>query len=166
MKCEFELINDRQWIELDLPDLKHFSVPIRIAKMAAAARLTDGEKDPLECLSDEEKNNDTINDDDRQQLNDDDKELKSHSDEFHLSKQMKKKKLSQRLDLIEIFAKNPQPFQSHLLDTNSSTLAFSSTHLLIHDQKKLILFDLKKKLYEFNWNDNDFGNHFSFFFNH
>lgn len=164
MKCEYELINDRQWIEVDLPDMKHFSVPIRIAKMAAAARLTDGEKDPLECLSDEEKKIDPTDDDDDdeddhpQRLNDEETKFKSHADDFNASKPTKKKRLSQRIDLMEIFAKNPEPFKSHLLETNSSTLAFSSTHLLVHDQKKLILFDLKKKLYEFNWNDNEFGN--------
>lgn len=161
MKCEFELINDRPWIEVELPDLKHFSVPIRIAKLAVAARLTDGEKDPLECLSDEEKKTDRIHDDDdddndnnddnnayqqRRGISDEDFKSKSHLDEFNSTKPMKKKKLSQRIDLIEIFAKNPDPYKSHRLETNSSTLAFSSTHFLAHDQRKLILFDLKKKL--------------------
>lgn len=165
MKCEYELINDRQWIEVDLPNTKHFSVPIRIAKMAVAARLTDGEKDPLECLSDEDKkidptgaDDDDDDDDDPDRFNEEESNFKSHAEDFNSSKPMKRKKLSQRIDLMEIFAKNPEPFKSHLLETNSSTLAFSSTHLLVHDQKKFILFDLKKKLYEFNWNDNEFGN--------
>jgi len=100
--------------------------------MALAARLTDGEKDPLDDLSDEEnKKNENI------------------------LKEKKKKKNS--IDILEIFSSNPDPFKYYLLETNSSTLAFSNKHILIHDNKKLILFDLNKKIYEFIWNDNDFG---------
>ena len=53
-------MNERQWINIQLPDLKNFSVPIRIAKMSLAATLTDGEKDPLDDLSDEENKNKKI----------------------------------------------------------------------------------------------------------
>ncbi len=132
IKSEYDILRDHQWININLPDLKNFSVPIRIAKMALAARLTDGEKDPLDDLSDEEnKKNENI------------------------LKEKKKKKNS--IDILEIFSSNPDPFKSYLLETNSSTLAFSNKHILIHDNKKLILFDLNKKIYEFIWNDNDFG---------
>ena len=54
MKCESNMINDHQWLIVQLPDITKFSVPIRIVKMALAARLTDGEKDPLDDLSDDE----------------------------------------------------------------------------------------------------------------
>lgn len=135
IKCEYDILNDHQWINIHLPDLKNFSVPIRIAKMALAARLTDGEKDPLDDLSDEENKKQEI-----------------------LLKEKKKKENS--IDIIEIFANNPEPFKSYLLETNSSTLAFSNKHILIHDNKKLILYDLNKKIYEFQWNDNDYGNIF------
>jgi len=62
-----------------------------------------------------------------------------------------------QIDLMEIFATNPQPFKNYDLETNSSTLAFSNNHILIHDNKKLILFDLNKKISELEWNDNDYG---------
>jgi len=103
--------------------------------MALAARLTDGEKDPLDDLSDEEnKKNENI-----------------------LKEKKKKKKKENSIEILEIFSLNPEPFKSYLLETNSSTLAFSNKYILIHDNKKLILFDLNKKIYEFIWNDNDFG---------
>ncbi|CAF2060400.1 unnamed protein product [Rotaria magnacalcarata] len=132
LKSECEIINDRQWIHVLLPDIRNFSVPIRIAKMALAARLTDGEKDPLDDLSDEE-----------------------NKEEENLS--IKKKKKLNSIDILEIFASNPDPLKTYLLETNSSTLAFSNKHILIHDNKKLILFDLNKKIYEIEWNDNDSG---------
>ena len=44
IESECRILRDHSWINLHLPDLKNFSVPIRIAKMALAARLTDGEK--------------------------------------------------------------------------------------------------------------------------
>jgi len=43
------------------------------------------------------------------------------------------------------------------LDTNSSTLAVSNTHILIHDNHQLILFDYHKQLNELQWNDNTYG---------
>jgi len=133
IKSECDILRDHPWINLHLPDLKNFSVPIRIAKMALAARLTDGgEKDPLDDLSDDET---------KKQEN--------------LLKQKKKKTNS--IDIMEIFASNPDPIKTHFLETNSSTLAFSNKHILIHDNKKLILFDLNKKITEFEWNDNDYG---------
>jgi hypothetical protein len=132
IESEYRILRDHPWINIHLPDLKHFSVPIRIAKMSLAARLTDGEKDPLDDLSDEE-----------------------NAKKENLLKEKKKKENS--IDIMEIFATNPDPFKTYLLETNSSTLAFSNKHILIHDNKKLILFDLNKKIYEFIWNDNDFG---------
>jgi hypothetical protein len=138
MKSEYDILRDHQWINIHLPDLKNFSVPIRIAKMALAARLTDGEKDPLEDLSDEE-----------------------NKKEENLLKQKKKKKNT--IEIMEIFASNPDPFQIYPLETNSSTLAFSNKHILIHDNKKLILFDLNKKINEFQWDDNDHGLYLFYF---
>jgi DNA-binding ferritin-like protein (Dps family) len=132
IKSECDMLGNHQWINIHLPDLKNFSVPIRIAKMALAARLTDGEKDPLDDLSDEE-----------------------NKKEENLLKQKKKKANS--IDVMEIFASNPEPFKSYSLETNSSTLAFSNKHILIHDNKKLILFDLNRKVHEFLWDDNDYG---------
>ena len=132
MKCEVDVINSRQWLSVQLPDIKNISVPIRIGKMALAARLTDGEKDPLDDLSDDE----------------------NKKEENLIIK--KKKKLNQ-IELMEIFANNPEPFKNYDLETNSSTLAFSNNHILIHDNKKLILFDLNKKISELEWNDNDYG---------
>jgi hypothetical protein len=123
---------------VQLPDLKNFSVPIRIAKMAVAAQLTDGEKDPLEVFSDEEN---------KLEL----QKAQGASQPTH------KRKQASRIDLIDIFASNPAGVQSYPLESNSSTLALSSTHVLLHDNKKLILFDFHKKLYEFPWNDNDYG---------
>ncbi|CAF1688478.1 unnamed protein product, partial [Adineta ricciae] len=132
IRSECDAIRDGSWINIQLPDIKNFSVPIRIAKMALAARLTDGEKDPLENLSDDENKKDE-------------------------SCPKKKKKKENSIDLVEIFATNPDPLKSHSLETNSSTLALSNHFILIHDNKKLILFDLNKKAQEFEWNDNDFG---------
>ncbi|UJR38613.1 hypothetical protein I4U23_031278 [Adineta vaga] len=132
IRSECDAIRDGSWINVQLPDIKNFSVPIRIAKMALAARLTDGEKDPLENLSDDENKKEENN-------------LK------------KKKKKENSKDLLEIFATNPEPLKSYFLETNSSTLALSSQFILIHDNKKLILFDLNKKIHEFEWNDNDYG---------
>jgi hypothetical protein len=132
MKCEYDILRDHPWINIHLPDLKNFSVPIRIAKMSLAARLTDGEKDPLDDLSDEETKKQEI-----------------------LLKEKKKKENS--IDILDIFSSNPDPLQTYFLETNSSTLAFSNKHILIHDNKKLILFDLNKKINELQWNDNDYG---------
>jgi len=100
--------------------------------MALAARLTDGEKDPIDDLSDDESKK-----------------------EENLSK--KKKKKANSIDIMDIFATNPEPFKTYSLETNSSTLAFSNKHILLHDNKKLILYDLNKKINEFIWNDNDYG---------
>ncbi|CAF4599764.1 unnamed protein product, partial [Rotaria sp. Silwood2] len=132
IKSESEMLVNRPWLNVQLPDIKNFSVPIRIAKMALAARLTDGEKDPLDELSDDDTKKD--------------KNLL-----------VKKKKKTNSIDIMEIFALNPEPIKTYLLETNSSTLAFSAKHILIHDNKKLILFDLSKKIHEFEWNDNDYG---------
>lgn len=106
--------------------------------MALAARLTDGEKDPLDDLSDEE----------------------TKKTENLLNKKTKK---ANSIDVLEVFASNPEPYKTYLLETNSSTLAFSNKHVLIHDNKKLILFDLNKQVYEFEWNDNDYGSYFFLF---
>lgn len=144
MKCEYDLVNERQWIQIQLPDLKNFTVPIRIAKMALAARLTDGEKDPLETLSDDEN--------DKQK-----KHLAEHDSQQENNLPSKKKTTVQHRDLIEIFSSNGSSIKSYTLETNSSTLAFSNRHILIHDNKKLILYDLTRKLYDIEWNDNDFG---------
>lgn len=133
METEYAILRDHEWLTVHLPDLKNFSVPIRIAKMALDAKLSDGEKDPLDDLSDDENKKK-------------EKALKE------------KKKKENSIDIMDIFSTNPDPFKSHLLETNSSTLAFSTKHILIHDNKKLILFDLNKKIYEYQWNDNDMGN--------
>ena len=98
-------------------------------------------KDPLDDLSDDE-----------------------NKKQENLLKEKKKKENS--IDIMEIFATNPDPFKTHLLETNSSTLAFSNKHILIHDNKKLILYDLNKKIYEYIWNDNDFGLFVYLFFFH
>jgi hypothetical protein len=132
IKCESNTIRDRQWITIQLPDIRNFSVPIRIAKMSLAARLTDGEKDPLDDLSDDEKKKD---------------------EKFEI----KKKKKLNSIDIMEVFATNPPPMKTYSLETNSSTLAFSNNHLLLHDNKKLILFDLTKQIYQLEWDDNDYG---------
>jgi hypothetical protein len=100
--------------------------------MALAARLTDGEKDPLDDLSDDENKK-------QQNL------------------LITKKKKTNSIEILEIFANNTEPIKTFLLETNSSTLAFSNKHILIHDNKKLILFDTNKKVHELIWNDNDYG---------
>jgi len=136
IESEYEILKSYKWIDVHLPDVKNFSVPIRIAKMALAAKLTDGEKDPVDELSDD----------------DDQKQAKNNNNNKSIECQQ-----MNLIDLIGIFANNPQPFASHCLQTNSSTLAFSQQQILVHDNKQLILFDLNKKLNVFPWNDNDYG---------
>ena len=100
--------------------------------MALAAKLADEEKDPLDDLSDDE-----------------------NKKKENALKEKKKKENS--IDIMDIFTTNPQPMKTHSLETNSSTLAFSTKHILIHDNKKLILFDCNKQICEFTWNDNELG---------
>jgi len=54
IKCECAATQERPWISLQLPDVKSLPIPIKISKMAQAARLTDNEKDVLFEDSDEE----------------------------------------------------------------------------------------------------------------
>ena len=144
MASDCSTIDDRQWLHVQLPDLKHFSVPIRIAKMALAARLTnEGDKDPFDELSDDEGN---------QQSNNQPTCTTTTSTTV-----AKKKKKANTRDVIDVLASNPVASKTHLLESNSSTLALSSGHLLLHDNKRLVLFDLKKKVHEMEWNDNDHG---------
>ena len=148
MASDCSTIVDRQWLHVQLPDLKHFSVPIRIAKMALAARLTnEGDRDPFDELSDDEAN----------QQSNDQQTRTATTTTTSTTVAKKKKKAANTRDVIDVLASNPVASKTHLLESNSSTLALSSGHLLLHDNKRLVLFDLKKKVHEMEWNDNDHG---------
>jgi len=125
------MMRDRQWIRVQLPDIKSLSIPIKITKAALTNHLIGIGKDLLEDLSDDETKT--------------------------TESPVKKKRKTTSVDVVDIFCINPEPIKNHLLDTNSSTLALSNTHILIHDNHQLILFDYYKKLTEIQWNDNDYG---------
>ena len=131
------MMRDRQWIRVQLPDIKSLSIPIKITKTALTTHLTNHGNDLLEDLSDDETPK---------------KEEESP---------VKKKRKTMSIDIMDIFTINPEPIKNYSLDTNSSTLSLSNTHILIQDNHKLILFDYQKKLSELEWNDNDYGLFFS-----
>ncbi|CAF4638465.1 unnamed protein product [Rotaria sp. Silwood2] len=126
------MMRDRQWIRVQLPDIKSLSIPIKISKTAVSSQLSENGKDLFEDLSDDESK----------------KEDESPA---------KKKRKTNSTDIMDIFTINPEPIKNYSLDTNSSTLALSNTHILLHDNHKLILFDYHKKLNELQWSDNDYG---------
>jgi hypothetical protein len=125
------MMRDRQWIRVQLPDIKSLSIPIKISKTSLSNHLAGYAKDLLEDLSDDE----------------------SRTNESPA----KKKRKTYSVDIVDIFTINPDPIKNYSLDTNSSTLAVSNTHILIHDNHQLILFDYHKKLSELQWSDNDYG---------
>ena len=138
MTSDCSTIANRQWLHVQLPDLKHFSVPIRIAKMALAARLTnEGEKDPFDELSDDESN--------------------SLTRPATITAATTKEKRTNTTDVMDVLVSKPVAVKTYPLESNSSTLALSTGHLLLHDNKRLILFDLKNKVHEMEWSDNDHG---------
>ena len=130
LKHDGERLASRCWLTIHLPDLKNFSIPIRIAKMPLAATLNE------------------------EHLNDEQEEDEDDQDEEEKKKDEKEK---EEFDLLKIFTLTNPPKKVFPLEGNSSTLAFSSTHLLLHDQKKLLLFNLNQKINELSWNDNDAG---------
>lgn len=132
------MMRDRQWIRLQLPDIKSLSIPIKITKTSLQSHLSEQRKDLFDDLSDDDNK----------------KEDESPA---------KKKRKMNSIDIVDLFTINPEPIKSHSLDTNSSTLSLSNNHILVHDNHKLILFDYHRKLNEFQWNDNDYGL-FSFLF--
>ncbi len=125
------MMRDRQWIRVQLPDIKSLQIPIKITKTALSTHLVGHGKDLLEDLSDDETRKD--------------------------ASPVKKKRKTRSVDIIEILCINPEPIKNYPLDTNSSTIALSNTHILIHDNHQLILFDYHKQLNELQWNDNDYG---------
>ena len=128
-------MRERQWIRVQLPDIKSLSIPIKISRTPFTSHLTEKNKNLFDDLSD------------------DDEERKPG--EVDLLAKKKRKTMS--TDALDIFLLNPDPIKNQPLETNSSTLALSNTHLLLHDHQKLILFDFSKKLNELQWNDNEFG---------
>lgn len=125
------MMRDRQWIRIQLPDIKSLSIPIKITKTSLANHLVGYGKDLFEDFSDDENKRD--------------------------ESPMKKKRKTSTIDIIDIFSINSEPTKQYSLETNSSTLALSNTHILILDNRKLILYDYLRKLSELQWNDNDYG---------
>ncbi|CAF4728779.1 unnamed protein product [Rotaria sp. Silwood1] len=132
IKSECNMMRDRQWIRVQLPDIKSLSIPIKITKTAVSSHLSEHGKHLFEGLSDDESKNEE-------------------------ESPAKKKRKTTAIDIMDIFTINPEPIKNYSLDTNSSTLTLSNTHILVHDNHKLVLFDYHKKLNEFQWNDNDYG---------
>jgi hypothetical protein len=128
------MMRDRQWIRVQVPDIKSLQIPIKITKAALSSHLVGLGKDLLEDFSDD----------------DDDQTKKDASP-------MKKKRKTSSVDIVDLFSINPEPIKNYPLDTNSSTLTLSNTHILIHDNRQLVLFDYHKQLSELAWNDNDCG---------
>ncbi|CAF1665084.1 unnamed protein product [Adineta ricciae] len=135
IKSEYEMMRDRQWIRVQLPDIKSLSIPIKISQTPLATHLANHGKDLLEDLSD-----------------DDDDETKEEE-----GTPSKKKRKTISIDPVDVFLINPEPIKKHSLNTNSSTLALSNTHILIQDKHRLILFDYQKQISELQWNDNEYG---------
>lgn len=125
------MMRDRQWIRVQVPDIKSLQIPIKINKAALSNHLLGLGKDLLEDLSDDEGGQD--------------------------ASPAKKKRKASTIDIVEIFAINPEPTKYYPLETNSSTLALSNNHLLIFDDRELILFDYHKQLSTMTWNDNEYG---------
>lgn len=148
MKSECEMMLNRQWIRIQLPDIKNLSIPIKITRSTIKSHLIEHENDLFLDLNEnenEDKNRTNLKNDSNQNENND------------LSDLTKRKRKTISIDPIDLFLLNPEPMKSYCLDTNSSTLSLSNSHILIHDYQKLILFDYDKKLHEFSWNDNTFG---------
>lgn len=137
IKSECDMMHNRQWIRVQVPDIKSLQIPIKINKAALSNHLAGATKDLFEDLNDSD---------------DEDTESKANS-----SSNTNKKRKTPSIDLVEIFLINPDPIKNYSLDTNSSTLALSNTHILILDNSKLTLFDLHKQLNEIPWNDNEYG---------
>lgn len=125
---------DRQWIRVQLPDIKCLSIPIKLTRQPIKSHLVEHEKDLFRDLND-----------------DDEKSQKSDIDPSS------KKRKTISIDAADLFLLNPEPIRCHILESNSSTLSLSNAHILIHDNQKLILFDYQKKLNETRWNDNTYG---------
>lgn len=125
------MMRNRQWIRVQVPDIKSLQIPIKINKAALSNHLLGLGKDLLEDLSDDEGGQDPS--------------------------PAKKRRKATTIDIVEIFSINPEPTRYYPLETNSSTLALSNTHLLIFDDRELILFDYHKQLSAFTWNDNEYG---------
>ena len=134
------MMRDRQWIRVQLPDIKSLSIPIKISQTPLATHLANHGKDLLEDLSDDD-------------------ETKEEEEEEGTPSKKKRKTVS--IDPVDVFLINPEPIKKHSLDTNSSTLALSNAHILIQDKHRLILFDYQKQISELQWNDNEYG---SFYF--
>ena len=126
-------MRNRQWIRIQLPDIKSLSIPIKITKINVSSYLADHEKNLLADLSDDENKKD-----------DEDSPVR-------------KKRKKNSIDPIDVFTINPEPVKNYSLDTNSSTLALSNNYILLHDSRKLILYDYHRQLNEILWNDNDYG---------
>lgn len=125
------MMRDRQWIRVQVPDIKSLQIPIKITKATLSNHLVGLGKDLLEDLSDDETTQD--------------------------ASPAKKKRKANSIDIVEIFSINSEPTKIYPLDTNSSTLALSNTHILLQDNRQLVLFDYHKQLSELPWNDNDYG---------
>ncbi|CAF3054605.1 unnamed protein product [Rotaria socialis] len=136
IKSECNMMRDRQWIRVQLPDIKSLSIPIKITKTSLSNHLAEQRKDLFEDLSDDDGDN---------------------SNKKEEESPAKKKRKENAIDIIDLFTINPEPIKHYSLDTNSSTLSLSNTHILVHDSHKLILFDYHRKLTELQWNDNDYG---------
>ncbi|CAF3610877.1 unnamed protein product [Rotaria socialis] len=54
MKSECNMMRDRQWIRIQLPDIKSLSIPIKIIKTAVSSHLSEHGKELFEGLSDDE----------------------------------------------------------------------------------------------------------------
>jgi len=59
IKSECNMMRDRQWIRIQLPDIKSLQIPIKIAKTALASQLAGCGKDLLEDFSDDENKQDS-----------------------------------------------------------------------------------------------------------
>ena len=121
---------DRQWIRIQLPEMKNLSIPIKISRLPVKSNSLERGQDLLSQVNDEGN---------REQL------------------EVTKKRKGLSLDLVDLFLSNPEPMKLYPLDTNTSTLSLSNEHILLHDHQRLILFDYQKKLFEYPWSDNELG---------
>ena len=111
------MMRDRQWIRVQLPDIKSLSIPIKVTKTSVSGYIASQGKDPFDDLSDDES--------------------KKEED----GAPVKKKRKPNAIDVMDVFSINPEPVRNYSLETNSSTLALSNTHILLLDDHKLMLFD-------------------------
>lgn len=123
-------MRDRQWIRIQLPEIKNLSIPIKISQIPVKIDSVERGKDLLAQLKDQPT-----------------------KDQGELTKKRK----SMSLDLVDLFLSNPEPWKSYPLDTNTSTLSLSNGHILLHDHQRLLLFDYQKKISEYPWSDNELG---------